>query len=46
MFVLFSEYRFNRVTGDEEGTYICTAENSGGRVTAKAVLQIQGENSN
>ncbi|GFS51261.1 basement membrane-specific heparan sulfate proteoglycan core protein [Trichonephila inaurata madagascariensis] len=34
--------RFNRVTGDEEGTYICTAENSGGRVTAQAVLQIQG----
>ncbi|CAL1298847.1 unnamed protein product [Larinioides sclopetarius] len=34
--------RFNRVTGDEEGTYICTAENSGGRVTAQAVLRIQG----
>ncbi|XP_054720927.1 basement membrane-specific heparan sulfate proteoglycan core protein-like [Uloborus diversus] len=34
--------RFNRVTGDEEGTYICTAENSGGRVTAQAVLQITG----
>nr|XP_042896680.1 basement membrane-specific heparan sulfate proteoglycan core protein [Parasteatoda tepidariorum] len=34
--------RFNKVTGDEEGTYICTAENSGGRTTAQAVLQIQG----
>ncbi|KAG8188529.1 hypothetical protein JTE90_004764 [Oedothorax gibbosus] len=34
--------RFNRVTGDEEGTYICTAENSGGRTTAQAVLQITG----
>ncbi|GFR30669.1 pikachurin, partial [Trichonephila clavata] len=34
--------KFNRVTLDEEGTYICTAENFGGRVTAQAVLQIQG----
>ncbi|CAG2167829.1 unnamed protein product, partial [Oppiella nova] len=34
--------RFNRVTGDEDGAYICTAENIGGRVTAQAVLRIQG----
>ncbi|CAG2107533.1 unnamed protein product, partial [Medioppia subpectinata] len=34
--------RFNRVTGDEDGAYICTAENIAGRVTAQAVLRIQG----
>jgi hemicentin len=34
--------RFNRVTGDEDGTYVCTAENIAGRVTAQAVLRIQG----
>lgn len=34
--------RFNRVTGDEEGTYICTAENVAGKVTAHASLQIHG----
>ncbi|XP_054159296.1 basement membrane-specific heparan sulfate proteoglycan core protein-like isoform X2 [Oppia nitens] len=33
--------RFNRVTGDEDGIYICTAENIAGRVTSQAVLRIQ-----
>lgn len=34
--------RFNSVTGYEDGTYICTAENIAGRVTAEASLKIQG----
>ncbi|RWS13478.1 low-density lipoprotein receptor-related protein 2-like protein, partial [Dinothrombium tinctorium] len=30
---------FNRVTGEEDGTYECKAENVAGRVTAQAVLR-------
>ncbi|XP_065579048.1 basement membrane-specific heparan sulfate proteoglycan core protein-like isoform X5 [Artemia franciscana] len=33
--------RFNRVAGDESGTYICTAQNDAGFTTATAVLEIQ-----
>ncbi|RWS16137.1 basement membrane-specific heparan sulfate proteoglycan core protein-like protein [Dinothrombium tinctorium] len=32
---------FNRVTGEEDGTYECKAENVAGRVTAQAVLRTQ-----
>ncbi|XP_076325413.1 terribly reduced optic lobes isoform X10 [Tachypleus tridentatus] len=34
--------RFNRVTSEEEGVYVCTAENIAGKVQAVAKLQIQG----
>ncbi|UYV67717.1 HSPG2 [Cordylochernes scorpioides] len=34
--------RFNRVTGEEQGAYVCTAENVAGRATAQAILHIQG----
>ncbi|CAL8147958.1 unnamed protein product [Orchesella dallaii] len=33
--------RFNSVTGEEEGEYICSAENLAGTVTAFATLEIQ-----
>ncbi|KAK3867232.1 hypothetical protein Pcinc_027289 [Petrolisthes cinctipes] len=33
--------RFNQVQGDEEGSYICTAENDAGSVTAIAMLEVQ-----
>ncbi|XP_050723887.1 basement membrane-specific heparan sulfate proteoglycan core protein-like isoform X5 [Eriocheir sinensis] len=33
--------RFNQVRGDEEGIYMCTAENDAGSVTSTAVLEIQ-----
>ncbi|CAM1304488.1 HSPG2 (predicted) [Pycnogonum litorale] len=34
--------RFNRVTDEEQGIYVCTAENVAGRVSAEATLQIKG----
>lgn len=34
--------RFTRFSKDEEGTYICTAENAMGQVTAQATLKMQG----
>lgn len=34
--------RFNGMTGDEDGTYICTAENIAGRVSLKALLRTDG----
>ncbi|KAG1651176.1 Basement membrane-specific heparan sulfate proteoglycan core protein [Nymphon striatum] len=34
--------RFNKVTDDEQGIYICTAENAAGRITAEASLLITG----
>lgn len=33
--------RFNQVQGDEEGSYMCTAENDAGSVTAIAILEVQ-----
>ncbi|XP_045130066.1 basement membrane-specific heparan sulfate proteoglycan core protein-like isoform X13 [Portunus trituberculatus] len=33
--------RFNQVQGDEEGSYMCTAENDVGSVTSMALLEIQ-----
>lgn len=33
--------RFNRVTGEEAGQYVCTAENIAGTTTALATLEIQ-----
>lgn len=35
-------HRFNRVTEEEQGVYICTAENIAGKITAEASLQIIG----
>jgi len=34
--------RFTRVTGDEQGAYICTATNAQGSVTATATLTVSG----
>jgi dystroglycan 1 len=34
--------RFNGVTGPEQGTYVCTAVNSAGTVTASVTLLVQG----
>ena len=33
--------RFNRVTGNEQGQYVCTAENDAGSITGVATLTIQ-----
>lgn len=33
--------RFNRVTGNEQGQYLCTAENDAGSITGTATLVIQ-----
>lgn len=33
--------RFNRVTGNEQGQYICTAENDAGTITGVATLTVQ-----
>ena len=33
---------FERVTGDEQGSYICTATNAVGTVTLTASLVVQG----
>ena len=33
--------RFNRVTGNEQGQYVCTAENDAGTITGIATLSIQ-----
>ena len=35
--------RFNQVTGEEQGQYICTATNEVGSITATATLEIAGE---
>ncbi|CAN7986822.1 unnamed protein product [Ixodes hexagonus] len=34
--------RFNKFTREEEGTYICSAENAVGKVTAQATLKMKG----
>nr|XP_037289782.1 basement membrane-specific heparan sulfate proteoglycan core protein-like isoform X27 [Rhipicephalus microplus] len=34
--------RFTRFSKDEEGTYVCSAENAMGKVTAQTVLKLQG----
>ncbi|XP_040361205.1 basement membrane-specific heparan sulfate proteoglycan core protein isoform X4 [Ixodes scapularis] len=34
--------RFNKFTREEEGTYICSAENAMGKVTAQATLKMKG----
>lgn len=34
--------RFNKFTREEEGTYICSAENAMGKVTAQATLKLKG----
>lgn len=34
---------FKGVTGDEQGSYVCTATNAMGTVTATAILRIEGQ---
>lgn len=36
--------RFNNVDGSESGSYICTATNSAGSVTATATFNVAGKN--